>query len=103
MSLHKNKKYLPGSGAAAAPEEQMVWLGQPAQADAWPAPSLLGPGQAEEEKALETRKSKHVFNTLAANNELSHNRQNISVQVAMLVCLATVMKTETLHCQVATR
>ena len=59
MSLHKNKKYLPGSGAAAAPEEQMVWLGQPAQADAWPAPSLLGPGQAEEKKALacKTRKS----------------------------------------------
>ena len=39
-------KHSPGSGAAAAPDEQIVWFGQPAHAEACPAASLLGPGQA---------------------------------------------------------
>lgn len=34
-----------GSGAAAPPEAQMDWLGQPAQEEAVPAVEEVGPGQ----------------------------------------------------------
>lgn len=44
-----NNLYLPGSGALAAPDAHIVWLGHPAQADTFPAVSLCVPGQSVEQ------------------------------------------------------
>lgn len=48
---------LPGSGALVAPEAQTCWFGHPAQADAFPASSLLVPGQS---KIIKERKKNNI-------------------------------------------
>lgn len=82
---------IPGSTTAAAPDEQTVWLGQPAQASTLPAASLWVPGQCSAALAGTSAGAVAVVVLMVVGLFLSNESEVVKY---VLFCLLTFVLTE---------